>query len=145
MLTELIISFVVVVLFIGVYYAIRGFPPGARIVIKKPVMGDQLSKDQAKFMFFYTSWCPHCKKAQQPWYSFKELLKNRDYTFGGKEVVFEEINCEADRGKAALYQIAAYPTFKLETSEDLFEMEGPPNADTFRAFLKKSLGPEKVV
>ena len=75
MWTELIISFVVVVLFIGVYYAIRGFPPGARVVIKKPVMGDQLSKDQAKFMFFYTTWCPHCKKAQQPWYSFKELLK----------------------------------------------------------------------
>ena len=59
--------------------------------------------------------------------------------------MFEEINCEADRGKAALYQIAAYPTFKLETPDNLFEMEGRPNADTFRDFLKKSLGPEKVV
>jgi thiol-disulfide isomerase/thioredoxin len=145
MLIELVTSFVIVALFVGVYYAIRGIPPGSRVLIKKPVAGEQLAKQQAKFMFFYTSWCPHCKKAQQPWYSFKELLKNREYTYGGKHVIFEEVNCEAERAKAALYQIAAYPTFKLETTDDLFEMEGPPNADTFRAFLKKSLGPEKVV
>ena len=49
---------------------------------------------------FYTSWCPHCKKAQQPWYSFKELLKNREYTYGGKHIIFEEVNCEAERAKA---------------------------------------------
>jgi thiol-disulfide isomerase/thioredoxin len=145
MLTELIVSFAVVALFVVIYYVVRGIPPGSRVVIKKPVASEQITKDQAKFMFFYTTWCPHCKKAQQPWYSFKELLKNREYTYGDKHIIFEEVNCEAERAKAALYQINAYPTFKLETKDDLFEMEGAPNADTFRAFLKKSLGPEKVV
>jgi len=145
MWTEMIVSFAVVCIFVGVYYAIRGFPPGARVIIKKPIIGDHVKENQAKFMFFYVTWCPHCKKAQQPWYSFKELFKNRHYTYGGKEVIFEEINCEADKGKAALYQISSYPTFKLETDEKIFEMDEKPNSDTFRNFLIKSLGSEKIV
>jgi thiol-disulfide isomerase/thioredoxin len=149
MWTELLIplgiSLVVVAVFIGVYYAITGVPPGSRIIQEAPIQGDGLEQNQAKFMFFYTTWCPYCKKAQQPWASFKEMLKNRHYTYGGKQILFEEINAESDKGKAALYKIKAYPTFKLETTDKLFEMQGKPSSATFRAFLTSALGTEKVI
>jgi hypothetical protein len=75
----------------------------------------------------------------------KELLKNRNYTYGGKTVFMEEINADSDKGKTALYKVTAYPTFKLETTEKLYEMQGRPSSAAFRAFLISALGEEKVV
>ena len=96
------------------------------------------------FVMYYAPWCPHCKNAHTPWSSFKQMLKNRNYTYGGKRIVFEDINAESDKGKAALYKITAYPTFKVETNNKIYEMVGAPSVKTFTAFLTKALGPEKI-
>jgi len=145
MWSELVIAILVSLTLIGIYYAVTGVAPGARVIIGvPPLTSNGLDQNQAKFMFFYTTWCPHCKNAQQPWASFKEMFKTRTYTYGGKQISFEEINAEGDKGKAALYKISAYPTFKLETSDKLYEMIGPPNSATFRAFLINALGEEKI-
>lgn len=143
MLTELIVSAIVVISFIGIYYLVTGTPPGARIIEQTPPVGG-LDSNQANFMFFYASWCPHCKTAQQPWHSMQQLVKNSGYTYGGKTVSFEEINAETDKGKTALYNIQGYPTFKVQTADKLFEMVGRPSVENFREFLKKALGDEKL-
>lgn len=142
---SILISIVVVSLCIGIYYAIYRKLPGARVIEQDIPMANTLEPNQTKFMFFYTSWCPWCKKAQQPWSSLKQIMKNSKYTYGGKTVTFEDINAESDKGKAALYKIQAYPTFKLETDSKVYEMVGgKPSVDGFRAFLTKALGPEKI-
>lgn len=144
-LVAFIIALVVVSAAIGIYYAITGKPPGAKVIEQDiPIPSDRLEDNQAKLMFFYVTWCPHCHSAQQPWRSFKEMLKNSKYTYGGKEIVCEDINAESDKGKASLYKIQAYPTIKLETSDKLFEMQGKPSIESFRQFLVNALGPEKV-
>lgn len=143
---ELLISLVIVGVFIGVYYAVTGIPPGARIIQQTPPLASNgVDDNQAKFLFFYTTWCPHCKKAQQPVASLKEVIKNRHLTYGGKEIVFEDVNAEADKGKAALYKVNAYPTFKLETSDKVYEMIGPPSVSSFQAFFTSALGQEKSI
>jgi len=146
LLLPLIVSLCVVGVFLGLYYAFKDVPPGAKVIQQTPPLtSNGLESNQAKFIFFYVTWCPHCKHAQQPWASMKELLKNRKYTYGGKEILFEEVNAEGDKGKSALYKINAYPTFKLETTDKLYEMIGKPSTASFRAFLINALGPEKVV
>lgn len=145
MWTELLVSLLVVTVSIGIYYAITGKPPGARVIEQDvPISGNGLEQNQAKFMFFYTTWCPHCHSAKEPWKSFKQMVQNQKYTYGGKEIQFEEINAEADRGRSALYKISAYPTFKVETSNKVYEMIGKPSSQTFRAFLQSALGQEKT-
>jgi thiol-disulfide isomerase/thioredoxin len=144
MLTELIVSFIVVLTSIGLYYWWTGTPPGARLIEQEPPTASGLDDNQANFMFFYATWCPHCKTAQQPWHSLKQFIKNSNYKYGGKTVSFEEINAETDKGKSALYGIKAYPTFKVQTSTKLYEMIGKPNVVNFREFLKKALGDEKT-
>lgn len=145
-LIAFIIALVVVSASIGIYYAITGKPPAAKVIEQDvPMQSDSLEPNQGKFMFFYTTWCPHCHKAQQPWASFKEMLKNTHYTYGGKEIIFEDINAESDKGKAALYKINAYPTFKLETTDKVFEMQGRPSVESFRQFLTNALGSEKTI
>jgi thiol-disulfide isomerase/thioredoxin len=143
MITELIISIIVVALMIGGYYLITGTPPGAKLIVQDPpVTPSGVDETTAKFMFFYTTWCPHSRKAQTPWSSFKEMLKNSPKKYGKYSIMFEEINAESDEGKAALYQIKAYPTFKVETKDKVYEMLGAPSPATFRAFLISALGNE---
>jgi len=145
-LEAFLVSLVVVVSAILLYYVFFQVPPGAKMIVKPPpITSSSLEPNQARFMFFYATWCPHCRNAQTPWSSFKELTKNSHYTYGGKDIIFEEINADSDKGKSALYGINAYPTFKLETQDKVYEMVGRPSVDTFKEFLKSALGPEKVI
>lgn len=143
MIAELVISVIVVLLSIWGYYAITGTPPGARVIEQTPPVDSGLDDNQSNFMFFYATWCPACRKAKDPWHSFKQLVENQGLTYGGKHLMFEEVNAEVDKGKSALYNIAYYPTVKLQTSNKLYEMVGPVTVENLRTFLKKALGSEK--
>lgn len=143
MITELVVSLIVVLTAIGLYYAFTGTPPGARLIEQDLPVESGLDDSQANLMFFYATWCPHCKHAKDPWHSFQQLVKNQGLTYGGTRLSFEEVNAEVDKGKSALYNIQAYPTFKLQTKTKLFEMVGAPTVTNFREFLKKALGSEK--
>lgn len=132
---------IVFVLIVVAWKYWKGYYPGSAFVIEQPpVTKNGLEEDQAKFMFFYTSWCPWSREAKEKWSSFKQLQKNLPGKYGKYTVVFEDINCEADKGKAALYSINAYPTFKLATTEKTFVMQGTPDPMTFNLFLEATLG-----
>lgn len=138
------IVLVTVIAAIVIYYVVWGVMPGASVmsVTTPPMENSGLEANQAKFMFFYTTWCPWSKKAQQPWASLKEVHKNTPKTYGGTTVIFEEVNAENEEGKSALYGVKAYPTFKLETKDKVYEMLGKPSVAAFRAFLITVLGQE---
>jgi thiol-disulfide isomerase/thioredoxin len=142
---EMIIAFIAALSLVGIYWAIRGYPPGVSMYQASvpPVSNNGLDPNQAKFMFFYTPWCPHCKTAKPIWASFKETLKNTPSTFGGHTIAFEEINCDSDKGKSALYKIEGYPTFKVENKTSVFEFKGKPTVKGLNDFLVKVLGAQK--
>jgi hypothetical protein len=54
--------------------------------------------------------------------------------------LIEEIDAEADKGKAALYKIREYPTFKLEVIDKVYTLQAVPDVLTFDAFLLGTLG-----
>jgi thiol-disulfide isomerase/thioredoxin len=140
------LTLVTVVASIVIYYLVWGIMPGASVmsVTEPPISNNGLEDKQAKFIFFYTTWCPWSKKAQQPWASLKEVHKNTPKKYGGTTVLFEEVNAESEEGKAALYGVKAYPTFKLETKDKVYEMLGKPSVPAFRAFLITVLGQESA-
>lgn len=142
-ITALIISILVVVITIVSYHSITGIWPGGRLVIEDPPAGvSGLSDDQAKFIFFSTDWCPFSQKAKDPWVNFKQEMLNTSKTFGGKTIVFEEVDCDAQKGRAAMFNVREYPTFKLQTKEKVYRMCGNPSVASFKAFLRSSLGSE---
>lgn len=141
--TALAVVLAVVVVFVLFFRREKGFYPGSKLIIEDPPMAHNgLEAGQARFMFFYTTWCPWCKKAQAPWRSFKQQVKNGDFLYGDYKVQFEEINGEADKGKNALYKVNAYPTFKVETIDKVITFKGVPDPLTFDAFLIAALGPK---
>lgn len=144
MILEIVIALLVVALSIVAYRSMTGIWPGSRMIVQDPpASSPNVSQTNAKFMFFYTEWCPYSQKAKDPWQSFKQMLKNSPKTYGGKSITFEEIDAEAEKGKSALYQVKQYPTFKLQTNTKVYEMLGKPTTASFRAFLISALGKER--
>jgi thiol-disulfide isomerase/thioredoxin len=121
-------------------YITGGYPASKIIIGDPPVEHNGLEPTQARFMFFYTTWCPWSKKAWKPWNAFKLLTQNGKFTYGGHSIIFEEINAEADKGKSALYKVKAYPTFFVETGDRISTFEGVPDILTFDAFLVSAIG-----
>lgn len=141
MIQEVIIVVLTFVIIIAAYRFFVGYYPGSKFIIEDPPLEKNgLDADQARFMFFYTTWCPWSTKARPAWDSFKQLLKNTPAKYGGKSIIFEEIDAESDKGKAALYRVKEYPTFKLETTDKLFLFQAIPDVATFEAFLTSALG-----
>jgi thiol-disulfide isomerase/thioredoxin len=143
------ISLIVVILTtvsaILLYRYLTGEYPASKVIITDPpIEHNGLEPQQARFLFFYTTWCPWSKKAWNPWNSFKLLVKNNNQTYGGHKIMFEEVNAEADKGKSALYKIKAYPTFLVETGEQVSTFEGVPDPLTFDAFLTSALGKKET-
>jgi thiol-disulfide isomerase/thioredoxin len=147
-MNEIILSLFVVLVFftlvVFVYKWITGIYPASKMIITPPpITHSGLEPQQAKFMFFFTTWCPHCKHAEPAWRSFQQQLKTHPATYGGYSIQFEDINAESNVGKTALYKVDAYPTFKIETTKRVVEMKGIPDVLTFDAFLVAALGPKK--
>ena len=108
-----------------------------------PEMTEQTQS--VRFLFFSATWCPWSKKARPQWDAFKEDMKLQPVTFGGKNVVLEEIDGDIEPEKRKQYGVSAYPSFKLVTPEGVKDMTTIPTRDGMRDFLIRSLGPEEPV
>lgn len=142
----LVIAILVVVASIWLYNAATGVMPGAKLVLVPPatVQPSAVEENTAKFMFFYTTWCPHSRKAEGPWKSFQQIHTNSPRKYGNMSVTFEDVNAESQTAKAALYGITHYPTFKLQTKDSVYEFVGLPTVNNFRKALVDTFGQETV-
>ena len=138
---SLVVVLAISLLIIFLYKFLYGNYPASKLIITDPpIEHNGLEPSQAKFMFFYTTWCPYCTKAQKPWRDFKKQLKDRPMKYGNYTIMFEEIDAEKDKSKAALYKITEYPVFKVETHKKVIEMKGVPDPLNFNQFLISALG-----
>ena len=99
----------------------------------------KLQPNEARIYFFYTDWCGFSQKAMPEW----EKLESGPRQFGNTEVSFIRVNAEKDRATADLYEINAYPTIKLETSQGLSTFDqGAPTAEKLTQYLRMKFGKE---
>jgi hypothetical protein len=94
MWTELIVSLIVVLSFIGIYYWVTGTPPGARLIEQEPPTDSKLDGNQANFMFFYASWCPHCGVMKREVFTDATVVD-----FYSKNFVCMAVDVESEYGK----------------------------------------------
>jgi len=132
------------IIFVGFYWAYRGFPPASRVVVANiPTQkaSGKVSPTHATFYFFYTGWCPYSQEAKPKVESLRDYVV--DYTYGGKSINVELVNCDVDKHTCQFYKVDAYPTYKLETSSNVYTYDGPPEVSVFKEFLVSALGPEE--
>lgn len=100
--------------------------------------------NQANLYFFYTDWCGWSQKAQPVMKEIEELLSVPGGKFGNTVVNFIRVNAEEDREKAEMYEVKAYPTILLETSENIREYNKAVTYENILLFLRDALGEESL-
>jgi len=97
---------------------------------------DELSIKTATIYFFYTNWCPLCKKARAEWNSLKSetngIVKNVN-------IIFKEIDCDKDTAIADKFNITGYPTIKLIYDNKTYEYDAKPDKNILIQFLDSVL------
>ena len=142
-LTAAWFTLIAIVIFLGFYWAFRGFPPGSRLVVGELPTENDLQANQATFLFFYTQWCPYSEEAIPKVKSLSDVVGG--FTYGGKVVTVNPINCEAEDKTCRRYGVTAYPTYKLITASKVYEYSGPPRTSTYEEFIISALGAKEPV
>ena len=92
--------------------------------------------------YFYTEWCPHCKKARPVWNEFKSgygVDGNNIGSYNGREIMFHEVDCDKDKALADKFGVESFPTIKLVHGGKTYEYDARPDAATLRKFVETSV------
>jgi thiol-disulfide isomerase/thioredoxin len=138
---HMIILIVVIIFIIAAKYTYNLFvlPKLSNDYVSNKEFSDKsnTSSQSVDIYFFYTTWCPHCKKSMPAWKSFKEEIGNKkvkDYT-----VNFFEVDCDKDTTLANKFNIEGYPTIKLVNGNQIIEYDAKPDKEILMQFLTTSL------
>ena len=126
----------VLAFFIYNYYVAPRLNP--TFVENKELMGvDSMDINEVDIYYFFTEWCPHCKKARPIWDNLKEQYN--DKIFNGKTLHFKEVNCEENEKIADQFNIEGYPTIKLVKGNQVVDYDAKPDAASLKEFLQTSV------
>jgi len=89
-----------------------------------------------ELFYFYTSWCPYCKKAFVEWNKFKAEWNHK--TLDGYSLKFQEIDCDINEALAVKYNVTNYPTIKLVKDDVIIDYDAKPSVDSLTRFLTSS-------
>lgn len=85
-------------------------------------------------MYFYTDWCPYCKKAKPEWNKFESYVNNKnkgiDYT-----ISLVSVNCDENKSIADKYEVDGYPTVKLIYKNKVYDFDAKVTKDNLVEFL----------
>ena len=84
-------------------------------------------------IYFYTEWCPYCKKSKPEWNKFKELVNLQEF---GKSITFKEVDCDKDQEIANNYKIEGYPTIKLIYNGEVYDFDAKPESHILLEFVQ---------
>ena len=101
----------------------------------------EVKGNTARLYFFYTTWCGHSKKAMPEWEKIESDLRTSP-VFGKTTVEAVSVDAEKDPKTASLYEVAGYPTIKLETSDGINDFDQSVTHDNVMEFLRNTLGKE---
>ena len=94
--------------------------------------------DTAQVIFFYTTWCPYCKKSRPVWDKFKSKWNGQ--SINGTSIVVTDVDCDADEVTANKYNITGYPTVKCVYNGKVAEFDGNLNEEALTLFLQTCVG-----
>lgn len=101
--------------------------------------GAQNGGDSADLYYFYTEWCPHCKKARPIINKLKEHLQSNNNLVNDINVNMIEVDCDQDSATAEKFGVEGYPTIKLVHQKKVIEYDAKPDLDILQQFLHTSL------
>ena len=141
---KLYFLFILMITIIFIIIGIYGYNNYVKPLINKNYVAnkefiDNTPGDDVLIYFFYTDWCPYCKKAKPEWEAFKDGVNNNAMYDSSYNIIFEEVDCDKNPGLANTYKVEGYPTIKLVYQEKTYDYDAKPDADNLIRFLDSSL------
>ena len=97
-------------------------------------MNKEQNKDTCEFIFFYTTWCPYCKKALPVWEEFSKQWNGK--MKNGYEIIMTEVDCDQDEATANRFDVTGYPTIKCIMNGKSTDFDAKPSLTTLNQFLE---------
>lgn len=95
---------------------------------------DDDGESTCEIFFFFTNWCPICKKVRPEWDKFAAQwngkLKN------GVTIITNDVDCDQNEALANKYGVNGYPTVKCVMNNKITELDANPTFDTLNQFLE---------
>tara|TARA_X000000368_G_scaffold400580_2_gene372586 strand:- start:10296 stop:10781 length:486 start_codon:yes stop_codon:yes gene_type:complete len=103
--------------------------------LNKEFINKENNSEDIRIMYFYTEWCPYCKKAKPEWSKFQtyinNITRNLDYN-----IYLTTINCDEQKDLADKYNIEGYPTVKLIYKSDVYDFDAKITKNNLIEFLE---------
>jgi thiol-disulfide isomerase/thioredoxin len=109
------------------------------ILISRWAFISETGNNKINVYFFYTTWCPYCKKARPEWDEFVKNLEKDKLINSSYDINFIEVDAEKDTTLAKEFKVDAYPTIKLERNGKIYNYDAKPNSEHLMEFFKGSL------
>lgn len=132
-----IVMIILIFIFVSIYFYNNYVKP---LVDKNYVSNKEYIKSQGSdivtIYYFYTEWCPYCKKARPEWNAFKEKVESRHYT---QTILFREIDCDQESKLAEKYNVEGYPTIKIVWKDNIYDYDAKPDRSHLMEFLNGTI------
>ena len=108
-----------------------------KFVLNREFVNNDIKKNKLEkkitIIYFYTEWCPYCKKSKPEWESFKELVDLQSFS---DLIEFNEIDCDKNSEIANKYKIEGYPTIKLIYKGEIYDYDAKPDSKMLLEFVE---------
>jgi thiol-disulfide isomerase/thioredoxin len=107
-----------------------------KYILRRPKEDESEQEEElksCKLMFFYTTWCPYCKKARVEWDGFKQHWNHKK--IDGYLLSFSEIDCDTHEDVAQKYNVVGYPTILLTKNDKVSIYDAKPDIEHLNKFL----------
>jgi thiol-disulfide isomerase/thioredoxin len=88
--------------------------------------------------FFWTDWCPHCKKAKPDWLAFQQQFN--DSVLNNFHIQCIDVDCSHDSVSSnhllSLYNVSSFPSVIAIKNTQLIEFDGKVNLNNLTQFLQ---------
>ncbi len=110
---------------------------------------DPASQDKVMTLwYFYTDWCPYCKKAKPQLEQLKSMYPDSTVKENFYSLKFQEVNGETGANQVKWFEktylkdsekkeIDGYPSIYLVKDSEVFEYEATPKLETFQEFIRQ--------
>lgn len=134
---KIAVVFVIFITLAAIYYKKIIMPQLSKKFVENrefisPQQKTETESETATLYYFYTDWCPMCKKANP---ELKALKSETNGVVNGVNIIFRDIDCDADSATADKFSITGYPTIKLVYKDKTYEYDAKPNRVVLNKFL----------
>jgi thiol-disulfide isomerase/thioredoxin len=93
------------------------------------------SSNKVNLYYFYTEWCPYCKKANPIWDDFCKEIDSK-YNNSSFQFNYFKIDCDKNQKMADKYKVEGYPTIKMVYNEKIYDYNAKPDKNNLLEFVK---------